>query len=203
VTTKNEEVEEENPEEEGTAFEAEDPDHPLIGLCGDVTEAAAQSLSVSLLLFNGGKLRATPDDLEDTSDIEFVINSGGGSVNDMFAIYDLMEVVKKNRDIATFGFGKIYSAAVPLLTAGTKGKRYIAKNARLMLHYCSVAAAGTAPSIRTSFEELKKLEEMMLAVLAENSHLSMGEIYNILSKNTDEYFSAEDALEMGLIDKII
>ena len=121
----------------------------------------------------------------------------------MFAIYDVMELLKNKRDIATFGYGRIASAAVVLLAGGTKGKRHIAKNARLMIHHCSSDLGGSHPTIRSSFAELKKVEAMMIQALAENSELSVGEYYNIFSKNTDEYFSAEEALEMGLVDKII
>jgi len=180
-----------------------DDEPPLMGLGSDLTESAAQSLAMALLQYNGGKIRATPEDLDGDEDIEFYISSGGGSVNDMFAVYDLMNIVKSNRDIATFGFGKIYSAAVPLLAAGTKGKRYIARNARLMIHHCSTAAQGTQPDVRTTFQEMQKVEDMMVQSIADNSSLSVGEIYNMLSKNTDEFFSAQDALEMGIVDEII
>ena len=131
---------------------------PLMGLVGDITEEAAQQLSMSLLGFNGGKILATPDDLEDDEDIEFFISSGGGSVNDMFSVYDLMRVVKVNRDIATFAYGRVYSAAVLLLAAGTPGKRHIAKHARMMIHHCSSNAGGTHPDIQANFDELKKVE---------------------------------------------
>ncbi len=144
-----------------------------------------------------------PNAIEGTKDIEFFISSNGGSVNDMFTIYDLMELVKRNRDIATFGYGRIASAAVPLLAFGTPGKRHISKHARLMIHHCSSEVGGSHPTIRTSFAELKKVEAMMIEALAANSTVSVGEYYNIFSKNTDEYFSAEEALEMGLVDKII
>jgi len=176
---------------------------PLMGLVGDITEEAAQQMAMSLLGFNGGKIMATKEDLEDDEDIEFFISSGGGSVNDMFSVYDLMRIVKAHRDIATFGYGRVYSAAVLLLAAGTRGKRYLAKNARVMIHHCSSNASGTHPDIRSNFDELKKVEDMMVEALAEHSALSVGEIYNIMSRNTDEFFSAEDALEMGLVDKII
>ncbi len=176
---------------------------PLMGLVGDITEEAAQQMAMSLLGFNGGKIMATKEDLEDDEDIEFFISSGGGSVNDMFSVYDLMRIVKANRDIATFGYGRVYSAAVLLLAAGTRGKRYLAKNTRVMIHHCSSNASGTHPDIRANFDELKKVEDMMVEALAEHSALSVGEIYNIMSRNTDEFFSAQDALEMGLVDKII
>jgi ATP-dependent Clp endopeptidase proteolytic subunit ClpP len=180
-----------------------DEEPPLMGLVGDITEEAAQQMAMSLLGFNGGKILAVKEDLEDDEDIEFFISSGGGSVNDMFSVYDLMQVVKANRDIATFGYGRVYSAAVLLLAAGTPGKRYMAKNARMMIHHCSSNAGGTHPDIRANFDELKKVEDMMVEALAEHSALSVGEIYNIMSRNTDEFFSAADALEMGIVDKII
>ena len=176
---------------------------PLIGLVGDITEEAAQQLAMSLLGYNGGKILGTKDDLDDFDDVEFYICSGGGSVNDMFSVYDLMQLVKANRDISTFGYGRVYSAAVLLLAAGTPGKRYMAKNARLMIHHCSSNAGGTHPDIRANFDELKTLEDMLVQAIASHSSLSAGEIYNIMSRNTDEFFSAEDALEMGLVDKII
>jgi ATP-dependent Clp endopeptidase proteolytic subunit ClpP len=176
---------------------------PLMGLVGDITEEAAQQMAMALLGFNGGKIMTNPADLESDEDIEFFISSGGGSVNDMFSVYDLMRVVKANRDIATFGYGRVYSAAVLLLAAGTPGKRYLAKNTRVMIHHCSSNASGTHPDIRANFDELKKVEDMMVEALAEHTALSVGEIYNIMSRNTDEFFSAEDALEMGIVDKII
>ena len=178
-------------------------EEPLIGLVGDINEEAAQQVALMLLTFNGGKVLNTEPQEERPEDLEFFISSSGGNVSEMFTIYDLMCLIKKRRDIATFGYGKISSAAVPLLAGGTDGKRYMAKNARLMLHHCATAASGAEPSIRSSFNELKKVEEMMVEVLAANTKLSSGEIYNILSRNTDEYFSAEEALEMGIVDKII
>jgi len=196
--------EESPPEEEETPepFASSEEDPPLVGLVGDITEAASQQIALMMLSFNGDSLR--PEILEERPpDLEFFISSGGGSLSEMFTIYDLMDLVQRRRDIATFGYGKIASAAVPLLAAGTKGKRYIAKHARVMLHHCSSNVAGPMPNVRANFGELKKMEDMMVQALAEHTNLSAGEIFNILSKNTDEYFSAEDALEMGIVDKII
>jgi ATP-dependent protease ClpP protease subunit len=73
----------------------------------------------------------------------------------------------------------------------------------MMIHHCSASTSGTRPDIRANFGELQKVEEMMVQALADNSQLSVGEIYEIISHNTDKYFSAEEALEMGIVDKII
>lgn len=180
-----------------------DEEEPIIGLVGDITEESAQQVAMMLLNFNGGGILRTEESAEQPRDLEFFISSGGGSVSDMFTIYDLMSLVKSHRDIATFGYGKIASAAVPLLAAGTKGKRYMAKHARLMIHHCATSMMGTVPTVRANYEELRRVEDMMVEVLAENSGLSAREVYEIFSRNTDEYFSAEDALEMGIVDKII
>jgi len=191
--------------EESRAHEptAQEEEPPLIGLCTDINEDSMKEIILGLLTLNGGKILPDENNDEKLRDVEFFISSNGGSVNDMFAIYDVMELVKNNRDVATFGYGRVASAAVVLLAGGTKGKRHIAKNARLMIHHCSSDLGGSHPTIRSSFAELKKVEAMMIQTLAENSELSVGEYYNIFSKNTDEYFSAEEALEMGLVDKII
>tara|TARA_R110000824_G_scaffold102639_7_gene244171 strand:- start:9116 stop:9754 length:639 start_codon:yes stop_codon:yes gene_type:complete len=193
-------------EEEAMVFQGEEEEEEtaLIGLCGEINEESLKEVTYALLTFNKGKvLVSEDDDFEDAPDIELFISSVGGTVTDMFAIYDLMQLIKKNRDIATFGYGKVASAAVPLLAGGTPGKRYIAKNTRVMLHHCSSNTGGPHPNIKANLAELKKVEEMMIQILADNSHLSMGEIYNIFSNNTDEYFSADEALEMGLVDGII
>ena len=192
---------EEYEEEEGLVEEEDAP--PLLGLCSDINEETMKELAYGLLTLNGGRVLPGSEGLEDTSDIEFFISSSGGAVNDMFAVYDLMRLVQESRDIATFGYGRVASAAVVLLAAGTAGKRYASKNARIMLHHCSSEFSGTHPTLRANFNELKKLEAMMIQILAENSNLSVGEYYNIFSRNTDEYFSAEEILEMGIVDKII
>ena len=188
---------------EAQPFGIDDEEEPLLGLVGEVTESAAQQIALMLLSFNGGGiLRPAPPE-EKEEDIEFFISPPGGSLSEMFTIYDLMELVKRRRDIATFGYGKIASAGVPLLASGTKGKRHIAKNARVMLHHASSNIGGSHPNVRANYNELKTVEDMMVKILAEHTNLSAGEIYNIFSKNTDEYFSAEEALEMGIVDKII
>ena len=197
------EEEEEDETASGEPFGVEEEEEPLLGLVGEITESAAQQLALMLLAFNGGGIQRPEPPEEKEEDIEFFISSAGGSLSEMFTVYDLMELVKDRRDIATFGYGKIASAAVPLLAAGTKGKRYIAKHARVMLHHCSSNVSGPHPNVRANYNEVKTMEDMMVNVLAEHTNLSAGEIYNIFSKNTDEYFSAEEALEMGIVDQII
>tara|TARA_Y100001963_G_scaffold35085_1_gene48913 strand:- start:1927 stop:2553 length:627 start_codon:yes stop_codon:yes gene_type:complete len=189
--------------EEGHPFGISDEEEPLLGLVGEITESAAQQIALMLISFNGGGILRPQPPEEKEEDVEFFISTPGGSLSEMFTIYDLMELLKRRRDIATFGYGKIASAGVPLLAAGTKGKRYMSKHARIMMHHCSSNVSGPHPNVRANYNELKRVEDMMVKILAEHTKLSAGEIYNIFSNNTDEYFSAEEALEMGIVDKII
>ena len=181
------------------------PEPNTLGLVGDLDEESAQELYMGLVQLNGGKIFPNPlkEGEEIPEDIHFLISTGGGAVYDMFGVIDMMSIVKRRRDIATLGTGKVFSAGVPLLASGTKGKRFVTRNARIMMHRCSTASMGTTADMKSSHDEMRLMEDQMVQVIAENSKLSVGEIHNMFSKNTDEYFSAQEAIEMGLADEII
>jgi len=176
-----------------------------LGLVGELNEESTQELYMGLVQLNGGKVFPNPleEGEEVPEDIHFLISTGGGAVYDMFGVVDIMNIVKKRRDIATLGTGKVFSAGVPLLVSGTKGKRFVTRNVRIMLHRCSSGGVGSTADMKASHDEMRLMEDNMVRVIAENSNLSVGEIHNMFSKNIDEYFSAEEAIEMGLADEII
>ena len=183
----------------------EGPEPNTLGLVGDLNEESAQELYHGLMQLNGGKVFPNPvgEGEERPEDVHLLISTGGGAVYDMFGIIDIMNIVKRRRDIATLGTGKVFSAGVPLLASGTKGKRFVTRNARIMMHRCSAGNMGTTADMKASHDEMCLMEDQMVQVIAENSKLSVGEIHNMFSKNTDEYFSAQEAIEMGLADEII
>jgi ATP-dependent Clp protease protease subunit len=183
----------------------EGPQPNTIGLVGDIDEEAAQEIYHGLLQLNGGSIFPNPveEGEEKPEDLHFLISTGGGAVYEMFGIIDMMSIVKRRRDISTLGTGKIFSAGVPILASGTRGKRFITRNARIMMHRCSAGNMGTTADMKASHDEMRLMEDQMVQVIAENSKLSVGEIHNMFSKNTDEYFSAQEAIEMGLADEII
>lgn len=187
------------------ALEQQDKAPNTIGLVGDLNEESAQEIYHGLLQLNGGSIFPNPrkEDEDEEEDIHFLISTGGGTVYDMFGVVDIMRIVKERRDISTLGTGKIFSAGVPILAAGTKGKRFITRNARIMMHRCSAGNMGTTADIKATHDEVRLMEDQMVQIIAESSELSVGEIHNMFSKNTDEYFSAQEAIEMGLVDKII
>ena len=132
-------------------------------------------------------------------DIHFYINSPGGSVTDGFAIYDTMNYVKC--DVATYCIGMAASMGAFLLAGGTKGKRFALPNAEIMIHQPSGGARGQATEIEIVAKNILRTKERLNRILAENTGQPIEQIAE--DTDRDNYMSAEEALEYGLIDKII
>jgi ATP-dependent Clp protease protease subunit len=132
-------------------------------------------------------------------DIAIYINSPGGSITALFAIYDTMEFIKC--DVQTICMGQAASAAAVLLAAGTKGKRLALPNSRILLHQPSGGAEGQSVDIEIQANEILRMRDSLDAILAEKT----GQTVERIRKDTDRDFilSAPQALEYGLIDAII
>ena len=132
-------------------------------------------------------------------DINFYINSPGGSVTAGFAIYDTMQYIKC--DVSTICVGLAASMGAFLFAGGTKGKRMALPNAEIMIHQPSGGARGQATEIQIVAENILKTKRKLNEMLAANT----GKPIEIIEKDTDRdnYMSAEEALEYGLIDKVI
>jgi ATP-dependent Clp protease protease subunit len=132
-------------------------------------------------------------------DINFYINSPGGSVTAGFAIYDTMKYIKC--DVSTICVGLAASMGAFLLAGGTKGKRMALPNAEIMIHQPSGGARGQATEIQIVAENILKTKKKLNEMLAANT----GKPIEVIEKDTDRdnYMSAEEALAYGLIDKVI
>ncbi len=132
-------------------------------------------------------------------DIHFYINSPGGSVTDGFAIYDTMHYVKC--DVATYCIGMAASMGAFLLAGGEKGKRFVLPNAEIMIHQPSGGAKGQATEIEIVAKQILRTKERLNRILSENT----GQPVEKVAEDTerDNWMSAEEALEYGLVDKII
>lgn len=161
----------------------------IIFLSDEVNDATA-SLIVAQLLF----LEAQDPD----KDISFYINSPGGSVTAGMAIYDTMNFIKC--DVSTICIGMAASMGAFLLSAGTKGKRIALPNSEIMIHQPLGGARGQATDIKIQADLILRTRENLNRILAENTGRSIEEI----AKDTerDNYMTAQEALEYGLIDKI-
>lgn len=132
-------------------------------------------------------------------DIFLYINSPGGSINAGLAIYDTMNLVKP--DVATIGMGMAASMGAFLLSSGQKGKRYALPNAEIMIHQPLGGAQGQATEIEIAAKRILSLREKLNTMMAEQT----GQPVELIGRETerDNFMTAEEALEFGLIDKII
>ena len=132
-------------------------------------------------------------------DIQIYINSPGGSVSAGLAIYDTMQFVKN--DIVTYCIGQAASMGAHLLAAGTKGKRFALPSARIMIHQPSGGAQGQASDIEISYREIQRLKENLAAALAKHTGQNLKKVMKDMDR--DFFMSADEALEYGLIDKVL
>ena len=158
---------------------------------GEEIDERVASTVVAQLLF----LEAEDPD----KDVCIYINSPGGSVSAGMAIYDTMQYIKP--EISTIAIGMAASMGAFLLQAGTKGKRYALPNAEIMIHQPLGGTQGQAEDIRIHAEHILSIRSKLNAIIAENTGRPVEEV----AKDTDRdnYMSAEEAVEYGLIDKVI
>jgi ATP-dependent Clp protease protease subunit len=132
------------------------------------------------------------------SDIYMYINSPGGEINSMYAIYDVMNYIKP--DVVTVGVGQCSSAASFILASGTKGKRYALPNSEIMLHELSSGVAGKAQDMFQTIERTKRLWEKMAVQYSEVTGQKLEKIKEDMSR--DFYMTAEEAKDYGIIDEV-
>ena len=132
-------------------------------------------------------------------DIALYINSPGGSITSLFAIYDTMHYIKP--DVTTICMGQAASAAAVLLAAGTKGKRFALPHSRILLHQPSGGAQGQASDIEVVAREILRMRDLLNKLLAE----STGQTQEKIADDTDRDFilTAQEAKEYGIVDEII
>lgn len=139
----------------------------------------------------------------DVDKIKFLISSVGGDLLEAFSLYDIICLLKKkNISIEMLGVGKIMSAGLLILSSGTKGQRKATKNTRFMIHQASAGLEGTVIDVKNLLKETNLQQERYIELLSENSDLSIEQIKTMFNSNHDLYFSSQEALEYGLIDKI-
>ncbi len=185
-------------------FPPEKTEMRTIGLYGEIGHEKGMDAVYSLLaLRETGRTIDLETGEEWVKPIEFIICTGGGAASDMFAIYDTMRIVRQDCDITTMGLGEVMSAGVLLLASGTKGKRKIGANCRLMLHSVSAGHHGSIFSLENEFDEFKWVQERYFAALAAESKLKKKQIKKILDQKVNVYFDAEQAVKYGIADEII
>ena len=165
-------------------------DDRIIVLSDEVNDATA-SLVIAQLLYLEGK--------DAKKDINLYINSPGGSVTAGLAIYDTMQYIKS--DVSTICMGMAASMGAFLLSSGQKGKRFALPNSEIMIHQPLGGAKGQATEILIAADHIKRTRENLNRILSENT----GKPLEIIEKDTerDNFMTATEAMEYGLVDKVI
>lgn len=161
----------------------------IIFLSGEITDETANSI-VAQLIFLEGK--------DPEKDISLYINSPGGSVSAGLAIYDTMNFIKC--DVTTICVGLAASMGAFLLSSGAKGKRFALPNSEIMIHQPLGGAHGQASDIEIQANHIKRIKDKINKILSENSNKPLEQVQK--DTDRDNYMTAEQALEYGLIDKI-
>jgi ATP-dependent Clp protease protease subunit len=162
----------------------------IVFLGGLINDAVANTIIAQMLFL---------ESQDQKKDINFYINSPGGSVTSALAIYDVMNYVKP--DIATYCVGMAASAGAVLLTAGQKGKRFALPNAEIMIHQVMGGAEGQATEIEIEAKHILRIKEKINEILAKHT----GRSVKTIEQDTDRNFfmDAEEAKKYGIVDTIL
>jgi len=162
----------------------------IVMLSGEVNDAVASTIVAQLLFLEA----QDPD-----KDIYFYINSPGGVITSGLSMFDTMNYIKP--DIVTICIGQAASMGAFLLASGTKGKRFALPNARIMIHQPSGGAQGQSTDIQIQAQEIQRLKDTLNSILAKQT----GKKAKTIEKDTerDNFMSAKEAVEYGLIDKVL
>ena len=162
----------------------------ILFLGSDVNEASANVIVAQLLFLQA----------EDSKkDIFFYINSPGGSVYDALAVYDTMQFI--TNDVQTVGIGVQASAAAFLLSSGTKGKRQVLPHSTVMIHQPSSGTRGKVTDQEIDLRESLRIKKLLEEIMARNTGQKPDKIH--IDMERDKWLTADEALEYGIIDKIV
>lgn len=179
---------------ESMLVQSQSPDMRVITLYGDVNEQTVSTAIEKLIWL----------DSQSHKDIHLILSTYGGILHDMLALYDTCMLLRSHgTQVCTVGVGKIMSAGVLLLASGAPGKRLIGRTTTVMMHGASGGTAGNVFEMENEVVEARRINELMVDLLVENTNMSKSFIHDMFSKKIDQYIDAQKAIELGIADKII
>tara|TARA_R100000152_G_C6743451_1_gene167163 strand:+ start:364 stop:1014 length:651 start_codon:yes stop_codon:yes gene_type:complete len=182
------------------------PDEPALRsmmLYGDLDEEKALEIIVGLMLLADKPKPNAFDEQGNLLPMNLYISTYGGNADDMFAIYDMMNLTKEKCDIVTIGLGKVMSAGTLVLAAGTKGMRKITKHCRVMIHSVAAGSYGNLHNLKNEIETIKEQQDKYVNALVENTNMTKRQVQRLLDRKVNVYLSAEEAVEYGIADEVI
>jgi len=162
----------------------------IVFLIGEINQGSAARVMMQMLYLENQKRG---------QEINFYINSPGGAVDDTLAIYDTMRFMSS--PVATYCLGRAYSGGAVLLTAGTKGRRFILPHAKVMIHQPHGGVTGQAEDIRIQAEQIIKMKAELNKIIGHHTGKAPEQIHRDAER--DKYFSAEEAKAYGLVDEVL
>lgn len=166
-------------------------DDRLVILHGEVNEQSISNVIVQMLHLSN----------QNHKPIHLIISTYGGSVDEMFSLYDTIKFLPC--PVHTIALGKVMSAGVLLLASGVKGKRMIGKSARIMIHPISGGLIGNVFEAMNEMKEFERLQDLMVSALMSETKLKKEEIDKLMKAGHDFFLTPEEAIQMGVVDKII
>jgi ATP-dependent Clp protease protease subunit len=161
----------------------------VVFLVGEITHVSAARVMMQMLYL---------EDQRRGQDINFYINSPGGSVDDTLALYDTMQFISS--EVATYCLGRAYSGGAVLLCAGAKGKRHILPHAKVMIHQPYGGVTGQAADIQIQAEQILKAKQTINEIIARHTGQPLDRVGR--DGERDRYFNAVEAKEYGLVDEV-
>ncbi len=164
----------------------------IIYLSGEVNEHSIAQVIAGIVILTNQDAHAP---------ITLLVSTYGGSVDEMFSLYDVIKHV--SCPIHTVGLGKIMSAGVLILASGKKGCRTIGQSARVMIHSISAVSEGTPFQLKNELREAERQQQLMEDMLLRETKLTRAKLTQIMKSGTDSYLTAQEALKLGIVDAII
>ena len=206
---KEEEAEEEEEESTTSLSEAleglmnSQPDLRTMMLYGEVNEEKIQELIVGTIMMTQAAAPNSYDEDGNLKPMKLYLSTYGGAADDMFSFYDILNQAKESCELHTIGLGKVMSAGVLLLAAGTKGHRYIGKNCRVMIHAVSAGNIGELHNLQNEMEAIQQLQDSYTNALVQETSMTKRQLNKLLDRKVNVYLTAQEAIEYGIADKIL
>jgi len=162
----------------------------IVFMIGEINQSSAARVMMQMLYLENQRRN---------QEISLYINSPGGAVDDTLALYDTMRFLSS--PVATFCIGRAYSGGSLLLTAGTKGRRFILPHAKVMIHQPYGGVTGQAEDIRLQAEQIIKSKTILTGIIAKHTGQDIERVR--ADSERDKYFSAEEAKAYGLVDEVL
>jgi len=193
------------------AAETDDkPKTQMISMYGEVEEEKIGEIAYALRVLSSLNVQKKDEHARKEKDgdcepdtVELILSTHGGSAADMFSLYDTIRWCRsEGTPIATTGIGKIMSAGVLLMAAGSKGRRKIGENCRVMLHGVASGHVGQIHNLENELDEAKWTQDRYIKALVKETNMTAAYIKKLFDRRQNVYLTAEEAVELGIADEV-